>query len=266
MGQSAASRQPSAISQMWAGYSSLAEESATPLWAETGDRRPETPSSREAGSGQRGAMSRRETSSSLEDGSWKLEAAPGRVLGLIGRAGSGLTSIGISLLAAATTEEPIAVLDVRGWFCPSLAWEAGIAPERLVIVRCPDPEVWPKVAATLLEGFPAVYAEVPARVPDQALRRLSALARSRRPLVALRAMEGDLPVGVLHLRVEATAVRWEGPEEGHGRLERRAVTVKASGKGAQGVERYLELEEGDGADPVRLVPRLAAAPPGRAAG
>jgi hypothetical protein len=171
----------------------------------------------------------------------------------------------VSLLARGTADEPVAVLDVRGWFCPSLAWDVGIEPERLVIVRCPDPAVWPKLAATLVEGFPAVYAEVPRRVPDQVLRRLGAIARSRRTRAVLRAMEGDLPTGLLHVRVEGVGVRWEGPDAGHGRLERRAVTVRASGKGMQGIERLLEVED-DGADPVRLVPRLAAPAAGRATG
>lgn len=201
------------------------------------------------------------------DGGWQADAllSPGRVLGLVGHAGSGLTSIGMSLLATGTVNEPVAVLDVRGWFCPSLAWDAGIDPGRLVIVRCPDPAVWPTLAATLVEGFPAVYAEVPRRMPDQVLRRLGAITRSRRTRAVLRAMEGDLPTGVLHVRVEGVAVRWEGPETGHGRLGRRAVTVRVSGKGVQGIERLLEVED-DGADPVHLVPRLAAPASGRATG
>jgi hypothetical protein len=194
-----------------------------------------------------------------------LGTSPGRVLGLVGPAGSGLTTIGISLLAESTADQPVAVLDVRGWFCPSLAWDAGIEPERLVIVRCSDRAVWPKLAATLVEGFPAVYAEVPRRVPDQVLRRLGAITRSRGTRAVLRAMEGDLPTGLLHVRVEGVAVRWEGPEAGHGRLLRRAVTVRASGKGMQGIERLLEVED-DGADPVRLVPRLAAPAARRASG
>ena len=195
----------------------------------------------------------------------ELGLEPGRIVGLVGSAGSGLTSLGVSLLAHATAKEPVAVLDVRGWFCPSLAWDAGIDPERLVVVRCPDPEVWPSLAATLMEGSPAGSAEVPRRVSDRVLRRLGALARSRRSRAVLRAMEGDLPTGLLHLRVEAVAVRWEGPEAGHGRLRSRAVTVRASGKAVQGVERLLEVED-DGAHALRLVPRLATAPAGRAVG
>jgi len=202
---------------------------------------------------------------SPEAGDWGLGTAPGHVLGLVGPAGSGLTSIGVSLLARETADEPVVVLDVRGWFCPSLAWGAGIEPERLVIVRCPDPSVWPKVAATLLEGFTSVYAEVPRRVSDQVLRRLGAITRSRRTRAVLRAMERDLPTGLLHVRVESVGVRWQGPEMGHGRLERRAVTVHASGKGMQGIERLLEVE-GDGAHTLRLVPRLAAPAAGRATG
>jgi hypothetical protein len=145
--------------------------------------------------------------------------------------------MGISLVAAATTTEPVAVLDERGWFCPSVAWEAGIGPERLVVVRCSDRALWPKVVATLLEGFAAVYAEVPRHLPDQALRHLGALARSRGAGVVLRAMSGDLPAGLLHLRIE----------------------------GAKGTERYLEVTD-DGANAVHLVPGLAVAPSGRAVG
>jgi hypothetical protein len=204
-------------------------------------------------------------SPALPDSTVDLAVAPGRVMGLVGPPGCGLTTLGISLVAAATTNEPVAVLDVRGWFCPSVAWEAGITPERLVVVRCADRELWPKVAATLLEGFPVVYAEVPRHIPDQALRRLGALARSRRAGVVLRSMHGDLPTGLIHLRIEGVAVLWDGTDHGHGRLRRHAVTVKASGKGARGAERYLEVTD-DGANTVRLVPGLATAPSGRAAG
>jgi hypothetical protein len=194
-----------------------------------------------------------------------LDLAPGRVFGLIGPTGSGLTSVGLSLIAAATAREPVAILDGRGWFCPSAAWEAGIAPDRLAVIRCPDRKLWPTVVAALCEGFRAVYAEVPTHMEDRALRRLGALARSRRAGLMLRASNGDLPAGLLHLRLEAMAVRWDGTEQGHGRLERRAVAIRASGKGARGIERYLEVE-GDGANALRLVPGLAPAPSGRSTG
>jgi hypothetical protein len=190
---------------------------------------------------------------------------PGRVLGLIGAAGSGLTRLGLSLLAAPAATGMVAALDVRGWLCPVAAWEVGIDPQRLVVVRCPDRRLWPRVAAALLEGFPAVYAEAPAGMGDAELRRLGALARARRSSLVLRPVGGDLPAGVLHLRLEASAVRWEGVDRGHGALLRRRLTLRASGRGVHGIERTLEMAD-DGTHPVYLVPRLAAAPSRRSTG
>jgi hypothetical protein len=194
-----------------------------------------------------------------------IAAEPGRVLGLVGQPGSGLTRLALTLLAESSTTGMVAVVDVRGWLCPVAAWEAGIAPERLVVVRCPDRSAWLRVTAVLIEGFPAVYAEVPAGISDADLRRLAALSRARRSALVLRPVGGDLPTGVLHLRVEAGLVAWEGVDRGHGALLRRRLTLRASGKGARGIEQLVELED-DGAHPLHLVSGLAAAPPGQTAG
>ena len=198
-------------------------------------------------------------------GAVDLTAEAGRVLGLVGPAGSGLTRLGLSLLVPPSKHAPVAAVDVRGWLCPMAAWEVGIDPERLVVVRSPDRQVWPSLVAALLEGLPAVYAEVPAGVGDHDLRRLAALARARSSALVLRPVRGDLPAGVLHLKVEAAAVMWEGTDAGHGRLGRRRLALRASGRGARGIEREIEVTD-DGADAVRVVPRLAPAPPGQAAG
>ncbi|OFW63631.1 MAG: hypothetical protein A2135_02765 [Actinobacteria bacterium RBG_16_67_15] len=188
---------------------------------------------------------------------------PGRVLGLIGGPGTGLTRLALSLLGA--SPGMVAVVDVRGWLCPVAAWEAGIAPERLVVVRCPERREWSQVTASLIEGFPLVYAEVPAHPADADLRRLGALARARNSALVLRPVSGDLPPGVLHLRLEAEAVTWEGVDRGHGSLLRRRLILRASGKGARGIEQFVEVED-DGSHALRVVPRLAAAPAGLAAG
>lgn len=192
-----------------------------------------------------------------------LAAAPGRVLGLVGAPGSGLTRLALTLVAE--HPGPVAVLDVRGWLCPTSAWEAGIDPENLVVVRCGDRAAWPHVAASLVEGFPVVYAEVPPHLPDAVLRRLAALTRARRCALILRPVGGDVPSGVLHLRLESVGVAWEGVEQGHGALTRRRLVLRAGGKGARGVEQVVEMED-DGTHPLRVVPRLAAASPGLAAG
>ncbi len=132
------------------------------------------------------------------------------MIGLSGPPGVGLTRVGLHLLASPATEGMVAVLDVRGWFCPSAAWEMGIDPDRLVIVRCQDPAVWTKVAAALIEGMRATLSEVPSGVPDAALRRLGALARARRSSLILRPLRGGLPSGLTHLRLSADAVEWVG--------------------------------------------------------
>ena len=179
-----------------------------------------------------------------------ITAEPGRVLGLVGPPGSGLTRLALALLAEPSKTGMVAVVDVRGWLCPVAAWEVGIVPERLVVVRCPDRSAWLRVTAALIEGFPAVYAEVPAGVCDADLRRLGALSRARRSALVLRPVAGDLPGGVLHLRVEADAVVWHGADRGHGALLQRRLTLRVSGKGVQGIPRTIELvDEGTRALP-----------------
>ncbi|MBS1196110.1 MAG: recA bacterial recombination protein [Actinobacteria bacterium] len=123
-------------------------------------------------------------------------AEPGRVLGLVGPPGLGLTRLGLSLLADPARRGPVAVVDVRGWLCPPAAWEAGVPPERLVVVRCAEQGLWGRVTAALLEGLPAVYAEVPPGAAEVLLRRLGALARARRAALILRPLRGGLPSGL----------------------------------------------------------------------
>jgi len=192
-----------------------------------------------------------------------LAAQPGRVMGLEGPPGYGLTRLGLSMLSG--HPGTVAVVDVRGWLSPLAAWEAGVAPEDLVVVRCPQRERWAQVTAALLEGLGAVYAEVPPGINDQLLRRLGALARVRRAILLLRPLRGGLPAGLAHLRLQGEAVAWEGVGAGHGRLTERLLTLRAGGKGVGGVDRRIEVED-DGTDAVRVVPGLAVAPSRYAAG
>ena len=181
-----------------------------------------------------------------------LQLKPGHVTELLGIPGTGLTRFGLRLLAAPSQVAPVVALDTRGWISPVAAWEAGVAPESLVIVRCADPGIWPKVAAALLEGVRALYAEVPATAREQDLRRLAALARARKVAVAMRPMGRGLPSGVAHLRLRALGVTWEGADQGHGRWGRRRLRLEASGTGASGMTRRFEVED-EGSDLVRVV-------------
>ena len=200
---------------------------------------------------------------SAESSGGPLRVAPGQVAGLVGPPGCGLTRLGLALLAPHAAAGMVAVLDVRGWLSPLAFWELGIDPDRLVVVRCDDPVRWGRVAATLLDGVAALYAEVPRSTKDAQLRTLGALARSRRTPLLLRPVQRDLPAGITQLRLDAAAVVWEGTDSGHGRLKRRTVELTASGKAMRGMATRIEWED-DGENTVHLVSRLAAAPAGRA--
>jgi hypothetical protein len=201
----------------------------------------------------------------LSEESHFLDLHPGRVTELIGDPGTGLTRLGLKLIAPHSRVAPVVALDTRGWISPEAAWETGVIAERLVVVRCDDAVMWPKVAAALLEGVHAVYAEVPARIKEHDLRRLAALARARRVAVAMRSMGGRLPGGVAHLRLRALGVTWEGADRGHGRLTRRRLVLEATGKGAAGMTRRFEVED-EGTDAVRVVSDVVVGQAKRAVG
>lgn len=192
-----------------------------------------------------------------------LRVEPGRIVGLSGALGSGMTRVGLSLLVESSQVAPVVVVDHRGWFSPLAAWEVGIAPESLYIVRT-DTAQWAQVMATLLGGIRAVYADVPPEVSDRDFRRLAGIARRERTAVVLRS-ERSFPSGVAHWRVMASDLVWEGPDQGHGRIERRMLSVTVTGKAMAGMARQWEIED-DGTNPVRVVARLAAASARRAVG
>lgn len=194
-----------------------------------------------------------------------LDLQPGRIVELTGVAGTGLTRLGLRLLAPHSRIAPVVALDTRGWISPQAAWETGVLSERLIVVRCDDPILWPKVTAALLEGVRAMYAEVPSRVRDNDLRRLSALARARGVAVVMRSMGSGLPGGVAYLRLRALGVTWEGADRGHGKLTRRRLVLEATGKGAAGTARRFEVED-EGTNVVRVVSDVVVDQAGRAVG
>ena len=193
-----------------------------------------------------------------------LPVYPGRVIGLEGPTGLGLTRIGLSMLSA-TPSSCRVVVDARGWLCPLAAWEVGIDPDHLTVVRCGDAHQWSRVLAVLLDGVKVIYAEVPRGVKESLLRRLGAKARARNATVILRPLAGRVPSGTAFLRLRAVRVEWAGAREGHGSLGRRTQVVELSGKGAAGRYQVVEVED-DGARPVRVVSRLVTPQVGRSAG
>ena len=193
-----------------------------------------------------------------------LTLAPGQIAGLSGIPGSGLTRIGMALLAPYATRGPLVYLDVRGWASPMAAWEVGIEPERFVVVRSSDIVTWSRIVATLLDGVRGVYAEVPVGLRDQSLYKLAAKARTKRTPLVLRPVSGRLPTGVAHLNLEAREVLWEGTEAGHGNLTNRRSLLVASGKATRGMVRTIEVED-DGTNDLRVVPHMGTQTVGRLA-
>lgn len=185
-----------------------------------------------------------------------LTLEPGRPVELGGPAGFGLTRLGYRMLAEPSGKAPVVVVDVRGWASPQAAWETGVRPDHLVVIRCPDPRMWARVVATLCEGVQTIYAEVPRGLREQDLRRLAGLIRARQVAVGFRPLGDGLPSGVAHLRLRPVSVRWEGADRGHGRLRSRRLVLEASGRGVAGINRRIEVED-DGADVVRVVAGLA---------
>jgi len=183
--------------------------------------------------------------------------SPGQIAGLSGTPGSGMTRVGLSLIAPYASQGHLAYLDVRGWASPLAAWELGIDPERFVVVRTDDRVTWSRVAGALIDGMRGVYAEVPTGIKDAALRTLAARARTRRTPLVFRAITGRLPRGIVHLHLEARGVSWAGTEHGHGALARRRTLLDASGKAMRGMQRTIEIED-DGTNHVRLVSDLGA--------
>ena len=193
-----------------------------------------------------------------------LELTAGRTIGLNGELGSGMTRLGLGLLAEAARQAPVVAIDARGWISPLAAWEVGIAPERFIIVRA-DQTTWAQVVGSLMDGVKAVYAEVPRGIPEGVIRRIVATARNKRVGIILRPLHGRLPAGLAHLTIDARIVEWEGAEQGHGHITRRSLHVTASGKAASGIERTIEVED-DGTNTLRVVGRLATPSARRTAG
>ena len=165
----------------------------------------------------------------------------GSVVRVEGAPGSGATSLLLSLLAAGTAAgEWAAVVDGDGVLGGLAAAEAGVALERLAVVRAVPPALYGRVVATLLDGVTVVAAVVPRGFRPADARRLEARARERAAvLVAAGAWPGEAA-----LRLRAEHVAWRGLGRGEGLLAERVLRVAVSGRGSAGRERIADLVTG----------------------
>ena len=147
----------------------------------------------------------------------------------------GATSLVIALLAAASRAGSwCAVVGLPGLGALAAA-EAGVALDRLVLVPYPGPE-WTAVVAALLDGVDIVVAAPAGPVVGSTTSRLAARARQR----------GSVLVGVgrwpgADVVLDSTRGRWEGLDQGRGRLFRREMTVVVRGRGAASQPREARL-------------------------
>jgi hypothetical protein len=165
----------------------------------------------------------------------------GSVVRIDGPAGSGATSLLLTFLAAATAAgEWAAVVDGDGVFGGLAAAEAGVALDRLAVVRGVPAALYGRVVATLLDGVTVVGATIPRGLRLADARRLEARARERAAvLVAVGSWPGE---AALRLRAEHSS--WSGLGCGEGLLGRRVLRVAVSGRGAAGRERIADVVTG----------------------
>ncbi len=153
---------------------------------------------------------------------------------LMVEADRGATSLALAMIAGASKSGSwaaavgIASLGVRA------AAELGVAVERLLVVKTPAPQLWPTVAASLIDAFDVVLLDWPQASANFA-RRLAHRARERRAVLITRST--GVWREVADLRFSVTDARWEGVESGHGRLTSRLVQVEMGGRRSARIQR-----------------------------
>ena len=152
----------------------------------------------------------------------------GTVVAVEGGLGSGITSLTLELVAAATrVGEWAAMLDPDATLGGLAAGEAGIALERFAVVRAVPAARWSTVVAALLDGVTLVVAAVPRHVRVGDARRLAGRARERSAvLVAV----GSWPAEAA-LRLRADGVQWSAPVAGPSLFGERTGRVSVAGRG-----------------------------------
>ena len=165
----------------------------------------------------------------------------GSVVRVEGVPGSGATSLLLALLAAATAAgEWAAMVDGDGVLGGLAAAEAGVALERLAVVRSVPAALYGRVVATLLDGVTVLGAMTPRGFRLADARRLEARARER---AAILVAAGPWP-GEAALRLRAEHSSWSGLGRGEGLLAERVLRVAVTGRGSAGRERVADVVTG----------------------
>lgn len=160
-------------------------------------------------------------------------------------AGTGATSLGLGLVAGASSAGSWTVVVGQPDLGLVAAAEAGVELARLVLVAAPPAERWGTVVAALVETVELVLVRPTTRVKAADARRLAAHLRGRGGVLVRLPGPGTWPEPAdVTLRVASTD--WRGavsPEQvdGAGRLRGRRVVVEATGRRQAARPRRVEL-------------------------
>ena len=148
--------------------------------------------------------------------------------------GPGVTSLALALTAGPSRAGSWAAVVGLGRLGLVAAVEAGVDPERLLLVDEPPPSAWGQVVAALVGAVDVVVVGPVGRVRAADARRLAARARERGSvLVAVGgdAVDGSPALGLdVDLRLSAVGGTWTGLGAGHGHLRARRLVVEAAGR------------------------------------
>jgi hypothetical protein len=181
--------------------------------------------------------------------------ARGTVLGVEARPGAtGATSLALMVVAGPSQEGAWVAAAGMPALGLAAAAELGVALERLVVVDATRPRhrQLASVVAALVDGFDVVLVghAVAARLHGTETRRLVARVRERRAVLVVvgpprnGGRNGRDPAGsaAVSVRLAVTTSTWEGLDGGAGHLQRRRITVEATGRGAASRPLRAELE------------------------
>jgi hypothetical protein len=132
------------------------------------------------------------------------------------------------------------MVDADGVLGGLAAAEAGVALDRLAVVRAVPAALYGRVVAALLDGVTVVGATIPRGFRLADARRLEARARER---AAILVATGSWP-GEAALRLRAEHSSWAGLGRGEGLLAERTLRVAVTGRGSAGRERIAERVTG----------------------
>jgi hypothetical protein len=151
----------------------------------------------------------------------------GTVVAVSGAPGSGVTTLALALIAAATEAGAWAAAVALPDLGAVAAADIGIDLEHLLLIAHPGLR-WAEVTAACLEGVDVVLLRPPVAVGDGVARRLASRARERRTVLVT--VGGRKPWPGADIRLEVEHATWTGITRGHGHLERRRAQVVVSGR------------------------------------